>query len=484
MKVTLTESQINKLIKGYKVLNEQSEGGFNQRTETKSIDLGTTFDSGKWKLTASVMNTLQEKIRPLVSFLESNPSSDVKITIVAGESQVTNYDREKCGNGIYTQECKLKPKQLSQLRAQEIKKELNKVFVGLKTKGTIPKLPTEPTIKTVLGSTKYTPGTDKPDDPKYKKEQKIELLIDAEASYGCLVGMNITISYEGEGGHNCDESIFNVRLNGVSLGVANLNNGKLDVGSVERLRKKIKQYNAKFQEKSSAKYMEFRNELKTYGPKSDKYPRRNGLLLKDYEINGQTLESLGFPYSSSGEIYGKGGKKTWDKYLAVLRNQSMMLVGGISYTRKTIVDESLVKKMEGLYDFSEKDMGKPITDVRRHRSGIQQRLLSMKGRETDKKPGGIRRQTFQLDQSIAKSIVDGGKIKDRLELSIRPLVSKTGPYKEFFRSGSHSDVPTVKITNGKGDELYNGNPNVSMNRGSLKPKLLLRTDLCGNPLKS
>ena len=43
MKVTLTESQVNRLIGGYKLLKEDPEG-FNPTTVTKSIDLGATFD--------------------------------------------------------------------------------------------------------------------------------------------------------------------------------------------------------------------------------------------------------------------------------------------------------------------------------------------------------------------------------------------------------------------------------------------------------
>ena len=114
---------------------------------------------------------------------------------------------------------------------------------------------------------------------------------------------------------------------------------------------------------------------------------------------------------------------------------------------------------------------------------IQNKLWKIEGRETDNKLGGIRRQIFTLDQSKAKSIVDGGEIKDRLILSITPLVSKSGPYKEFYKDGSHSDVPTVKITNGDGETLYSGNPTVKMTRGSLKKTRLLQTDLCGKPLK-
>lgn len=483
MKVTLTESQVNRLIGGYKLLKEDPEQGFNASTVTKSIDLGATFDSGKYILDGAKQTDVEKRLQPLVKFLKTNPSSDVKITIVAGESRVTNYDREKCGPGIYTPECELESKQLSLLRAQQIEEYLSELFQGLKSSGTIQKLPPKPVISTVLGSTSYTKGVDDPNDPKYKEEQKIELLIDAEASYECLVGMNLSISYEGKGGHTCDEAIFDVQLNNVSLGVANLNNGNQDVANKgqtkERssliIKNKIKRYNYALSQKLVSKVSAIRREIRVYGPK------KNGLMLKDYKINDQTLESLGFPQKSYNQILkqDKGAA-----FIKMIKDQVAIANGGINYSKETIVDELIVKKMGTYYKFQPSDIGKPITDIMTQSAGIQEMLWNIEGRETDSKPGGIRRQVFTLDQSKAKSIVDGGKIKDRLILSITPLVGRSGPYKRFFKKGSHSDVPTVKITNGDGETLYSGNPNVTMKRGSMSKTNLLQTDLCGKPLKS
>ena len=483
MKVTLTESQVNRLIGGYKLLKEDADQGFNPTTVTKSIDLGATFDSGKYLLSSSVQSNVKKRLRPLVDFLIANPSSDVKITIVAGESRVTNYDREKCGPGIYTAECKLKPKQLSLLRAQQIEQYLSKLFQNLKSNGKIQKLPQKPVISTVLGSTAYKSGVDDPENPKYKEEQKIELLIDAEASYDCLVGMNLSISYEGPKGHTCDEAIFDVQLNNVSLGVANLNNGTRDMKKVMSRRtigKKIKQYNNIISEKHRSQITAMKIAIKRYGPKKSSTSKKNGLMLKDYKVFDQTLESLGFPQKSWTQAYQE--KKLPLIYQA-FKDQVAYHHGGIKFSNETIVDELIVKKMGTHYKFKSDDIGKPITDVIIKSTPIQNKLWKIEGRETDNKLGGIRRQIFTLDQSKAKSIVDGGEIKDRLILSITPLVSKSGPYKEFYKDGSHSDVPTVKITNGDGETLYSGNPTVEMTRGSLKKTRLLQTDLCGKPLK-
>jgi len=414
MKVTLTEAQVKKLMSDYKLLNEV-EQGFNPTTVTKSIDLGATFDSGKYILDSKIQSTINERLAPLVQFLQTNPSSDVKITIVAGESRVTNYDREKCGPKVFTPECKLKPKQLSLLRAQQIETYLGKIFNGLKSEGRIQKLPPKPLISTVLGSTPYVAGKDNPDDAKYKQEQKIELLIDASASYECLVGMKITISYETPGDHTCDEAIFDVQLNNVSLGVANLNNGSIDMRGAELMAK----------------------------------------------ISQNTIKRKIITYND--KVVGRTGRIVWGK--------------------ETIVNDELQKKMGTLYEFLPEDMGKSIMDITIKSQIMQKKIRDIKGRETDKKIGGVRRQNFVLDQTKAKTIVDRGRIKDRLILSITPLVSKDGPYKEFFKKGSHSDVPTVKISNGEGEVLYSGNPNVKMTRGSTSKTILLQTDLCGKPLK-
>ena len=303
--------------------------------------------------------------------------------------------------------------------------------------------------------------------------------------------MNLTISYEGNtrAKHECDEAIFDVQLNNVSLGVANLNNGSKDVAnknlintkSKTIIRNKVRKYNSIIASRNVSKITTIRREIRLYGPKKTPTSKKNGLMLKDYKINGQTLEDLGFPQNTYNEIILD---KRGDAFTDMIKDQVSIANGGIKFSDETIVDELIVKKMGTLYKFQPSDIGKPITGVVTKSVGIQEMLWNIEGRETDSKPGGIRRQVFTLDQSKAKSIVDGGKIKDRLVLSITPLVSKSGPYKGFYRDGSHSDVPTVKITNGDGETLYSGNPNVKMTRGATTKTVLLQTDLCGKPLKS
>jgi hypothetical protein len=100
------------------------------------------------------------------------------------------------------------------------------------------------------------------------------------------------------------------------------------------------------------------------------------------------------------------------------------------------------------------------------------------GRYTDNEYGGTRYQTFIIDDTKAKQIIDSSK-QDKLTLSLVPLVGIDTKYRMFHESGSHSDTPWVTIINKYG-ELYNGEPNVDMKRGDMTEKVILQTDLCGN----
>lgn len=59
---------------------------------------------------------------------------------------------------------------------------------------------------------------------------KIERVYTDTETKTCLSGSSISIGYVNDGSHKCDYAIFNVYANKVLLGVANLNNGDLDVG--------------------------------------------------------------------------------------------------------------------------------------------------------------------------------------------------------------------------------------------------------------
>ena len=77
-------------------------------------------------------------------------------------------------------------------------------------------------------------------------------LVVSETKLECLIGMEITIGYQSGGGHKCDEAIFDFKVNGVSLGVGNLNNGQIDTAETKfryDLKGRIDNYNKSVTEK-------------------------------------------------------------------------------------------------------------------------------------------------------------------------------------------------------------------------------------------
>lgn len=480
MKVTLTENQITKLMSNYKLLNEGPE----PTVVTKSIDLGATWSSGKYLITPNIKKDMVGKLKPLVDFLLSNPSSKVKITISAGESRVTNYDREKCQNGDYSENCKLQPQALSKLRGEQVQIFLQNQFNVLKTEGKIMSIPEIPTVETVLGSTSYTPGKDKSEDPKYREEQFVKLLIDASASYECLVGLKVRISTKGDP-HKCDEAIFDIQLNNQSLGVANLNNGSYDIGNTnsitkninDKIKMKVNTYNNTFKPKLDAFWTDlYSNKIRYMGRKGP-----DPLIPEDLNtlvVFGKTLGEHGYPQKSWPEF----DDLTRSKFVHYMKGLEFKRLGGISYSKDTVVDELMVKKMGNLYPEIKDMLGRSITDGTNADMNLLKKLKDISGRESNGILGGPRSQTFMIDSEKAQSVVNASSVKDELVLTLTPLVGKSGPYSFLYRDGSHSDVPLVTITNGSGKELYNGAPNVKMVRGSMEKTVLLKTDLCGKPI--
>ena len=64
-----------------------------------------------------------------------------------------------------------------------------------------------------------------------------------------------------------------------------------------------------------------------------------------------------------------------------------------------------------------------------------------------------------------------------------PLVGPSGQFKQYYSTGSHSDVPYVRRKKeGESGNRYSGYPSVSIARGDLSEVTLIETDLCGNPI--
>lgn len=478
MKIKLNEGQIKNLLSSYKnSLSEQftknvDQPGFNPQTKTQTVNLGSVFPAGRWKITTKQRQSMEPELRKIVSFLVKYPESKLTIQIEAGESKVTNSDNE------VSPPVRVKEGYLSNKRGEEILKYLNNFFKTIQSSGKISKVPTLPKPKTIVGGPSYTRGVDNPKDQKYLPHQFIRLVISAETTLECLIGMQITIGYQKGGGHKCDEAIFDFRVNGVSLGVANLNNGELDATPSSRfkydLKGRIDQYNKSVTEK----------EVKVKaGKEITKYRR----LMARYRYNDLTLSDM---KKSLGKV--SPNASPYKIFLMYFRKE-IVDAGDprlITFDREKLFTKQDLDKFDKFYGRGNrispqlrKYIGTNMGDAIAKRDSVMS-IKNIQGRYSDNVMGGTRSQTYVLDNNKAREIVAQSKIKNRLVMSIKPLVDKGGPYKQFYKAGSHSDVPFVEIIDGKGKKAYpKGYPNVKMSRGDTTEKVILQTNLCGKKIR-
>jgi hypothetical protein len=428
-KVILSEEQIKRMIDKL-VINEQN----GVRTESLTVQMGSIWPMGMWRLTPQQIQQLIPKVTQITDFINKNRGSIVTIQIEAGESQVTNVDNEDPSKP------KLQPGVLSKKRGDEMVKYLNSSFKDIMSQGLINKMPEIPQPKQIIGTTEYKQGVTDLKDPNivaaFQKEQFVNAVISTKKDYECLVGMEITIGYypgKNKSTHSCDEAIFELRMNGVSLGEVNLNNGQLD-SSADILRaeydRNVKGY-LRAKKFGEEEYEEMVTNGKIKNPSDAKKEKHiNKFLLDSGDTNPGDKPRIP-DWSNS---YESKGFKSPEEYVNSINtiNDSFKSYGRLS------------------------------------KNGI----------------GGVRSQTFTLDGEKAKSIIDIAP-SNEIVLSIVPLVSRNGKYKIFFEYGSHTDTPWVTIKSKKSkDLLYNNEPNVKMDRGSTKETILLRTDLCGNPIQN
>jgi hypothetical protein len=152
----------------------------------------------------------------------------VYVKIVAGESQVTNNDNE------VNPPTEVQSGYLSTKRAETMKAYITNYFQGLVTQKILDKLPVFEAFEIIIGSTPYKKGVDKPDDQKYKNEKFVRVEMAIKPASECIVGLSVTVLYNPDkdpkfpcrGNHQCDNANFDVLLNNVKIGEANLNNGR------------------------------------------------------------------------------------------------------------------------------------------------------------------------------------------------------------------------------------------------------------------
>lgn len=220
------------------LLREQQQVKVGEKTTTteKEITLDKkTYPSGLYSVSrlGSGKQDLDEKLQEIAKFAKENNGTQINIQIEVGESKVTNRDNEL--------NKPLSQGELAKLRGIKLQEYLKKYFEGLVKSGYLSTLPNIPTPQTnvELGTQKheYTVGVSNPKDPKYLEDQYVKFKIGLSSSkkediYDCLVNLTIDVSYYREpnpkfpcrGSHHCNDAQFEVYLNNVSIGVANLNN--------------------------------------------------------------------------------------------------------------------------------------------------------------------------------------------------------------------------------------------------------------------
>ena len=221
----ITEGERTYIRNLYGLLNEAT--GEDQITLTAD----STFGPGKYsQLSAEGDAELKEQLQNAAAWMAENKGSLIFVQIVAGESQLTNYDTEQ------DPKVPVEAKVLSRLRAKTLKRMLKQYFQTKIDDGTLTEMPIFQEPKIIIGATKYTKGQTITDAlrAKYNQEQFVKVELKLMAPEKCLVNLEVEVKYVKEsntsfpcrGGHTCDDAKFDVKMNGVSIGMANLNNAK------------------------------------------------------------------------------------------------------------------------------------------------------------------------------------------------------------------------------------------------------------------
>lgn len=339
----LTENQIRKLIDV--VILEQNEN----KTESITVNFGALWPMGKWKLTPQQTSQITDELVKITNFINQHKGSKVTIQLEAGESQVTNKDNE------VTPATPLQPGVLSQKRGESLKVYLDNYFKSLVGKAISQSdLPEIPEPKTIIGQTSYSGPKDLQDKTKlsqYQSEQFVRAVISASKNYECIVGMEITIGYyrgRNKADHTCDEAIFELRMNGVSLGVVNLNNSTLDTGFENHVRKIEKQKEiyqkrvANFEKQLSLGNVK-EKERKYYvgdAPNENEYPTWVSIKAEKAGY-GTDIEKFKNDILTINNSFKEYGRKT-DNVAGGSRSQTFVLDGAKA---KSIIDNAPTDKI-------------------------------------------------------------------------------------------------------------------------------------------
>jgi hypothetical protein len=224
----VTEEDKTHILNLYGLLNEATS----ESQGILSITADTTFEAGYYtNLGTEGQQELQDGLAKAQKWMTENKDSLISVQIQAGESQITNFDQEQRPAKW------VKPYVLSELRAKTLKRLLIPYFEGLVSKGVLSKMPIFENPLITIGKTPYTQGVTTITPAlrtKYDNEQFVRVVMKLIQPGKCAVGLEVEVSYNKtpnskfpcRGGHKCDVAKFQVLVNNVPIGTADLNNGK------------------------------------------------------------------------------------------------------------------------------------------------------------------------------------------------------------------------------------------------------------------
>jgi hypothetical protein len=220
-KLVITEEDRSHILSLYDLMTEAeaSDGSY-------VIDFSATFASGKWKET-SIKNLpqLQQDLAGAKEWMSKNKGKVVFVQIEASESKVPNADAELPNKPV------LEPYVLSNRRAVTINNYLAKIFDGWMNQKLISSRPVFEFPTPTIGGPEWDPKLGS-GNQVYTEHQFVRVRLKLQPPETCLTGLKIDVNYYKtpspafpcRGGHTCDQALFDVNFNGVTIGVANLNN--------------------------------------------------------------------------------------------------------------------------------------------------------------------------------------------------------------------------------------------------------------------
>jgi hypothetical protein len=216
-RIIITEEDRKHILGMYGVILETDKIKTNE--QEKIINLGRLYADGFYSITKDKENEFKSTLdSQLLPILKQYPNTKLNIDVRAGESATPNYDNEK--------KVSLKDMDLANLRRNKMLEFLNNYFQN----SGLENLPNVSQTPNIVGTNVWRGRTG-----NQFKDRFVEVVIDLNVPGLCLSGLKIEVIYDKSpataefpcrGKHRCDKARFNVKLNGVVIGEANLNNVK------------------------------------------------------------------------------------------------------------------------------------------------------------------------------------------------------------------------------------------------------------------